>query len=136
MGIWIGLTFWLLMIAGCAAVVARDILNIQRIRRWAHAEALVCADPAHLAIQPFRQPSEAVTVLFGAPSGPCIARLRYGGGEDGFPVGSTVPINYYPEDPSRVELRCTPESHALTLIWFGGCVALLLFGLWRMLTIA
>ena len=136
MGIWIGLTFWLLMIAACAAVVARDILNIQRSRYWAHAEALVCADPAHLAMAPSRQPSDALTVLFEAPSGPCIATLRYGGSEDGLSVGSTVPIVYNPEDPSRAELRYSLEAHALTLIWFGGTVALLLFGLWRILAAA
>ncbi|NGM22724.1 DUF3592 domain-containing protein [Roseomonas stagni] len=132
---WIGPAVVLFMIAGIAFMTLLEIQAMRRNRRWTRADAIVCADPEHLALKPSRQPRVSETVMFERPAGPCVAWL-YTGHPNRRPIGMIIAIAYNPDDPSQVQLFHGVEEHWLRLASLGCGLGLILFGLWRMLTMA
>ncbi len=133
MSAWIGPAVALFMVAGFVFMTLLEIRAMRRNRRWTRVDAIVCADPEHLALKRFWQPSTSGMVMFEGPAGPFVARLDAGPNLPN--IGMTIPIAYNPDDPSQVQRFHEVEEHWMRLAFLGFCLVLLLFGLWRMFTI-
>ena len=134
MSAWIGPAVVLFMIAGFALMTLLEIQAMRRNRRWTRVDAIVCADPEHQTLKRFWQPPTSGTVMFEGPAGPCVARLDAGPNLPN--IGMIIPIAYNPDHPSQVQRFHEVEEHWLHLAFFGFCLALILVGLWRMVTMA
>jgi hypothetical protein len=131
MSAWIGPAVVLFMIAGFAFMTVLEIQAMRRNRRWTRVDAIVCADPEHLALKRFWQPHTSGTVMFEGPTGPCVARLGHLSEDGDFPVGSTIRIVFNPANPAEVAPRHSVVWHAVGLVFFGAAVAFLLTLPWR-----
>lgn len=128
---WLGLAFWLLVVAIPGAGVVACFLTIRRSLRWHPVDAVVCPDADHLRLPPAERPRRAQTVMFEGPSGPCVARLGHLSEDDDVPVGSTIRIVFNPANPAEVAPRHSVAWHAVGLVFFGVAVAFLLTLPWR-----
>lgn len=132
MGDWLGLAFWLFLLAIPGAGVVGCCLSIRRSLHWTQVNAVVCADADDRHMPPAQRPRRARTVMFEGPAGPSVAPLGYLAEDAAFPVGSTIRIVVNPANPAQVALRHSVAWHAVGLVFFGAGFAFLLTIPWRM----